>query len=104
VDWFDAGNEPLLETYCETTAHVNWLASQLNLARSSRLKARTAEEQYYKLAGMKDLEQRICQLGRTQAKLAVKLKLTVQNQIDRKSRKILERGTGDVHGLLGGGG
>jgi hypothetical protein len=100
ADYFDAGSEPLLETYCETTAHVNWLAAELNRARSSRMKAATAKEQYFKLAGVKDLERRICQLGATQGKLAAKLKLTVQSTIHRKSGKILERGTGDS--LLGG--
>jgi hypothetical protein len=81
ADWFDAGAQPLLESYCELTVQARAIAKKL-----ARLRKGSSWEE------SKAFERRLEWLSLTLSTLGTKLRLTVQAQIDRRSGRIGERG------------
>jgi hypothetical protein len=94
-DYFDAGNFPLLELYCETTAHSRELAKKLERFRRANAWGEA-----------KGWERRYALLAAVLVSVGTKLRLTVQSAVSIRSGKLQERGqTGDRHDpdrLLGG--
>jgi hypothetical protein len=93
VDWFDPGACVLLESYCELGAHARVVHARL-------VKLREAEA----WDDCKAWEKRAGLLAEKLSTLATKLRLSVQAQVDRHSRKITEKGAGETAGdpLIGG--
>jgi hypothetical protein len=81
ADWFDAGSGVLLGNYCEVAVQARGVAKRLE-----RLRKATAWDE------AKAWEKRLAMLTRTLSMLATKLRLSVQSSVDRKSRKLDERG------------
>jgi hypothetical protein len=91
LDWFSAGSLLLLARYCEVmarAAQVSALVAQLPADADTAAAA----------------EKRLVALNTNAAVLATKLRLTVQDAVNRKDRKLDEAGQdgGDVHPLIGG--
>lgn len=82
TDWFDDGALALLEDYCNAIVDARHINSALEAARDGD----DADE-------MKELrKQAVASSGRLTG-LATKLRLSVQAQIERNNRKIVERGS-----------
>jgi hypothetical protein len=88
--WFDEGNYPLLAMFCDLVA--------------------TAEELAAQRGALKPLDREAARLGRRHlatalaaTTLGVKLRLTVQNTIDRRSGRLDETGWADNPLLRGRG-
>lgn len=93
VDWFDAGAQVLLAEYCDAAVHARGLNRELAKLRRKR--------EWHELA---DYERRAARASARLVSLATKLRLSVQASVDRRSRKLDERGPGAAGGdpLLGG--
>ncbi len=93
IGWFDAGSLPLLQSYCENSAQCRKIEIELRELDIDD-----------PLAGK--LEKRLVSLNSACTTTATKLRLTVQNLVERHSRMITEAGPGDVEEnedqLLGG--
>jgi hypothetical protein len=87
-DWFDEGNYPLLAMYCDLAT----TAEELSAARSA-LPVQHREAARLRRAHLAT--------ATVMCTLAVKLRLSVQNTIDRRSGILNERGS-PRHPLLGG--
>ena len=88
-DWFDEGNYPLLGQFCDLIATAEALAAQRNaLPVLHREAARLRRQHLATVLAM--------------TTVAVKLRLSVQNTIDRKSRVLDEPGWGSDNPLLRG--
>lgn len=92
IGWFDAGSLPLLGQYCRTLARAQLVGASL---------ATVAVDDPAGIA----FEKRLTKLNANCATLATKLRLSVQNNVDRRSRMLDETvqpsGEADA-GLLGG--
>ena len=90
-DWFDPANLRLLRRYCRTAITAEIWHDRLDQAEVGS----PASVALCKL---------VIALNASIGVMAAKLRLTVQNQIDRRSGKLNERGLGDIDpdGLLGG--
>lgn len=94
ADWFDAGAQVLLGTFCESTVHAHALAKKIAALR--------------KKGGWDELktwEKRLALVQRSLATLATKLRLSVQANVEWHSRKLGERGqqqNAKPNRLLGG--
>ena len=87
--WFDEGNLPLLGQYCDLITTAEALAAQRNaLLVPHREAARLRRQHLATVLAM--------------TTVAVKLRLSVQNTIDRKSRVLDEPGWGSDNPLLRG--
>lgn len=89
ADWFDSAAQVLLAQYCETAVHAVAMAAQV-----ARLREAGAWTE------LEPLARRWLRAVGSLGTLATKLRLTVQARVDRRSRGLLERGTGS-HPLLG---
>lgn len=83
VSWFDGGSLPILARYCEAMAQAERIEDEL------RRLVDVTDPVYLKLT------QALISLNANCTTMAVKLRLSVQNNIDRKSRKLDEIGTGE---------
>ena len=94
VDWFDDGAMALLEDYCAAVLDARYVNDRLEKARA------TDDEP----DDHKSLRKQAALSSTRLIGLATKLRLSVQAQIDRNSRKITERGTQEAAGdkLIGG--
>ena len=82
ASWFDEGNAPMLEAYCEASTQRRVVTKAIHAAHARG---------DYKTEAR--LEKRFCQLAATQCSLATKLRLTVQYLVSIKDRKLQQRGS-----------
>lgn len=92
LGWFDAGSLPLLSVYCSTLARVHAVQALLDV---------TPPED----KGAYALEIRLMSLAGSCGGMAMKLRLSVQQTVERKSKMRKEKGPGEQAAsdpLLGG--
>lgn len=92
IGWFDAGSLSLLALYCRTMSSA--------LRASERLAATAVDAPEFSY-----IRKQVVALNTTCTSLAVKLRLSVQNNVDRKSRMLdetVEPSDDAEAGLLGG--
>lgn len=91
-DWFDEGAQELLAIMVKEITEAHDIEDEF--AKARKLKAVNIVDHMRKARVLKSIETRLG-LKRSAIKTsAVKLRLTVQAGIDRRSRKLDERGTG----------
>jgi hypothetical protein len=89
ADWFDPGSYALLAEYCQITARHKKLAQELE--ELDRQKPTDPLERQLLRNAVGELEDRILKHARTSGSLAARLRLAVQNTIDRRSGILTEK-------------
>ena len=89
ADWFDEGNLPILAQYCDLVAEQADLVLRRNEIYSTR--PVDSVERSALVRAKCEVNKTIREYALASTTLAVKLRLSVQNTIDRKSGKLDER-------------
>jgi hypothetical protein len=89
ADWFEEGNLPILAQYCDLVAEQAKLVLQRN--ELEQLKPANLLDRTEVLRARLDVNRSVREHALASTTLAVKLRLTVQNTIDRKAGILTEK-------------